>query len=92
MHGRNSSRKQISLAVNDVPLTGIQTVNNSITYYASVASDLVRNVSNNNNHPYGDNNLNVSCVLRESSEDEVKRYSDHLMVRSTMVIQFSQVS
>jgi len=62
MLGRNSNRKQISLSVNDVPLTGIQTVNHFNTYFTSVASDLVRNLSNNNNHPYGDNNLNATCV------------------------------
>ena len=28
---------------------------------------------NNNNHPDGDNNFNVTCVLRETSEDEVKK-------------------
>ena len=69
----NFNRKQISLSVNDVSLTGIQTVNNFNTYFTSVASDLVRNLSNNNNHPYGDNNLNAQCVLRETSQDEIKK-------------------
>ena len=56
MLGRNSNRKQISLAVNDVPLTDIQTVNHFNIYFTSVATDLVRNLSNNNNNLYGDNN------------------------------------
>ena len=71
--GRNSNRKQVSLPVNDVPLTGIQTVNHFNTYFTSVASDLVRNVSNNNNHLYGDNNLDATCVLRQTSEGEVAK-------------------
>ena len=67
MFGRKSNRKQISLAVNDVILTGIQTINNFNTYITSVASDLVKNLSNNNNDLYGDNNnLNATCVLRET--------------------------
>ena len=64
MLGRNSNRKQISLAVNDISQTGIQTVYHFNTYFTSVASDLVGNVSNNNNHPYGDCTLNAACVLR----------------------------
>ena len=63
---------QISLAVNDVPLTGIQTVIHFNIYFTSTASDLVGKLSNNNNHPYGDNNFYVTCVLLETSEDEVK--------------------
>ena len=50
-------------------VTGIQTVN---CYFTSVASDLVKNVSNNSNHPYGDINLNGTCVLREANDDEVR--------------------
>ena len=33
----------LSLAVNDLPLTGINTVNHFNTYFTSVASDLVAN-------------------------------------------------
>ena len=73
MLGQNSKRKKISLAVDDVPLTGIQTVNHFNAYFTSVASDLVGILSNNNIHPYGDNNLNATCVLRETSEDELKK-------------------
>ena len=69
--GRNANRKQMFLVVNDVPLIVIQTVNHFNTYFNSVVSVLVRNLSNNNNHPYGDNKLNATCVLRETSEDEV---------------------
>ena len=65
-------KANILIAVNDIPLTGIQTVTHFYTYFTSVASDLVKNVSNNNNHLYGDNNLNATCVLREASEHEVK--------------------
>ena len=66
-------KKEISLAVNNVPLSGIQRVDNFNTYFTSVASDLVGNLSNNNNHPKGDNNLNATSVLRETSEDEVEK-------------------
>ena len=66
MLGRNSNIKQISLAVDDVPLPGIQTVNYFNTYFTPVASDVVGNLSNNNYYPYGDNNFNVTCVLRET--------------------------
>ena len=71
MLGRNSNRKQISLAVNDVPLTDIQTVHHFNAYSTSVASDLVGNLSNNNNNPYEGNHFNATCVLRETSEEEV---------------------
>ena len=43
--GRNSNILQISLAVNDVPLTGIQTVNHFNSFVTSVASDLMENLS-----------------------------------------------
>ena len=69
MLSQNLNRKQISLAVT---ITGIQTLNHLILYFTSVASDLMRNLSNINNHPYRDNNLNVTCVLRETSEYEGK--------------------
>ena len=72
MLGRNSNRKQISLAVKDVPLTCTQTVNNCNTFFTSVASDLVGTWSNNNNGPYGDINLNAH-VLWEASEDIVQK-------------------
>ena len=55
------------------PLTGIQTINHFNNYFTFVASDLVRILSNNDNHPYGDNNLNATCVLRQTSEDEVEK-------------------
>ena len=64
--GRNSNRKQTPLAVNDVPLTCIQTVNNFNTYFTPVASDLVGNFSNNINHPC------ATCVSREHRQEEVK--------------------
>ena len=70
MLGRNYNIKEISLAVNDVPLTGIQTVNHFNTYFTSVASDLVRNLSNNNNYPYEDNNLNATCVINVISDTQ----------------------
>ena len=68
MLGLNSNIKQIALAENDVTLTDMQTVNHFNTYFTSVASDLVGNISNNNNHPYGDNIFNVTSVLRETME------------------------
>ena len=51
MLGLNFSRKQISLAVDN-------------TYLNFEASVIVGNLSNNNNHLYGDINLNVTCVFR----------------------------
>ena len=41
--------------------------------FTSVSSDLVWNSSNNNNHPYGDNNFNTTSVFRETNEDGVKK-------------------
>ena len=87
------NRKSIFLAVNDVPLIGIQTVNHINSYYASLAFDLVENVSNNNNHPHADNNLNATCVLRETiARMKLKKYSDRLWVRNIVVMKFSQIS
>ena len=43
MLGRGSKRKHISIAVSDVPLTAIQTVNNFNIQFTYVASDLVGN-------------------------------------------------
>ena len=56
-----------------VPLTGFQTVNHFNTYFTSVASDLVGNLSNNNSHHYEENYFNAKCVLRETSQDEIKK-------------------